>query len=214
VGELRVLVVDDEPLVREGLALILSGEPGIAVVGEAGDGAGAVAEARRLRPDVVCLDVRMPGIDGIRATELLVAQDPAPKVLVVTTFSADDYVYAALEAGASGFVLKRSTAEQLVAAVRAVATGDNLLFPASVRDMALRRRRRTGYRGEPLTPREHDVLAGVADGLTNAEIAARLAVGTETVRTHVAAVLRKLQARDRTQAVVIAYAAGLLELGG
>jgi DNA-binding NarL/FixJ family response regulator len=213
VADLRVLVVDDEPLVREGLALILSGEPGMTVVGEAGDGAGAVAQARRLRPDVVCLDVRMPGIDGIRATELLVAQDPAPKVLVVTTFGADDHVYDALEAGASGFVLKRSTAEQLVAAVRAVASGDNLLFPASVRELALRRRRsRAGHRGEPLTPREHDVLAGMADGLTNAEIAARLAVGTETVRTHVAAVLRKLQARDRTQAVVTAYGSGLLEL--
>ncbi len=210
-GDLRVLVVDDEPLVRDGLALILSSEPGLTVVGEAGDGAGAVAQARRLRPDVVCLDVRMPGIDGIRATELLVAQDPAPKVLVVTTFGADDHVYAALEAGASGLVLKRSTAEQFVAAVRAVATGDNLLFPASVRELALRRRSGGRYRGEALTPREHDVLAGMADGLTNAEIAARLAVGTETVRTHVAAVLRKLQARDRTQAVVTAYGGGLLE---
>lgn len=213
VGDLRVLVVDDEPLVRQGLTLILSGEPGLAVVGEAGDGAGAVTLARRLRPDVVCLDVRMPGIDGIRATELIVAQDPAPKVLVVTTFSADDHVYAALEAGASGFVLKRSTAEQLVAAVRAVATGDNLLFPASVRELALRQRTSARYRGEPLTRRERDVLAGMADGLTNAEIAARLAIGTETVRTHAAAVLRKLQARDRTQAVVTAYGTGLLEFG-
>jgi DNA-binding NarL/FixJ family response regulator len=212
VGDLRVLVVDDEPLVRQGLALILSAEPGLAVVGEAGDGAGAVASARRLRPDVVCLDVRMPGIDGIRATELIVAQDPAPKVLVVTTFSADDHVYAALEAGASGFVLKRSTAEQLVTAVRAVATGDNLLFPASVRELALRRRDRARYRGEPLTRRERDVLVGMADGLTNAEIAARLAIGTETVRTHAAAVLRKMRVRDRTQAVVTAYGTGLLEL--
>lgn len=211
-SELRVLVVDDEPLVRQGLRLIIGAEPDLTVVGEAGDGAAAVALARQLRPDVVCLDVRMPGIDGIRATELLLAQDPAPKVLVVTTFSADDYVYGALEAGASGFLLKRASAEELVAAIRAVASGDNLLFPASVRQLALRRRRRDTYRGEPLTAREQQVLAGMADGLTNAEIAARLTLGVETVRTHVAAVLRKLSARDRTQAVVTAYGFGLLEL--
>jgi DNA-binding NarL/FixJ family response regulator len=212
VNEIRVLVVDDEPLVREGLKVIIAAEPGLVVVGEAGDGAEAVSLARRLRPDVVCLDVRMPGIDGIRATELLVAAEPAPKVLVVTTFSADDYVYGALEAGASGFLLKRATAEQLVAAIRAVASGDSLLFPASVRELALRRRRRDRYRGEPLTPREVEVLTGMADGLTNAEIAARLGVGVETVHSHVAAVLRKLQARDRTSAVVTAYGTGLLEL--
>ena len=132
-SELRVMVVDDEPLVREGLKVIIAAEPGLTVVGEAGDGAEAVSLARRLRPDVVCLDVRMPGIDGIRATELLVAMEPAPKVLVVTTFSADDYVYGALEAGASGFLLKRASADELVAAIRTVASGDSLLFPASVR---------------------------------------------------------------------------------
>ena len=212
VSDIRVLVVDDEPLVREGLRLIIAAEPGLTVVGEAGDGAEAVSLARRLRPDVVCLDVRMPGIDGIRATELLVATEPAPKVLVVTTFSADDYVYGALEAGASGFLLKRATADELVAAIRAVASGDSLLFPASVRQLALRRRRRDRYAGEPLTPREVEVLTGMADGLTNAEIAARLVVGVETVRTHVAGVLRKLGARDRTQAVVTAYGSGLLHL--
>ena len=210
--DIRVLVVDDEPLVREGLKVIIAAEPGLAVAGEAGDGAEVVSLARELRPDLVCLDVRMPGIDGIRATELLVTIEPAPKVLVVTTFSADDYVYGALEAGASGFLLKRSTAEQLVAAIRAVASGDSLLFPASVRELALRRRRRDSYFGEPLTPREVEVLAGMAEGLTNAEIAARLVVGVETVRTHVAAVLRKLRVRDRTQAVVTAYGTGLLQL--
>lgn len=211
-SEIRVLVVDDEPLVREGLKVIIGAEPGLAVVGEAGDGAEAVSLARRLRPDVVCLDVRMPGIDGIRATELLVAQDPAPKVLVVTTFGADDYVYGALEAGAAGFLLKRARAEELVAAIRAVAAGDSLLFPASVRELARHRRSRHTYRGVPLSPREQEVLTGMADGLTNAEIAARLTLGVETVRTHVAAVLRKLSARDRTQAVVIAYGTGLLGL--
>jgi DNA-binding NarL/FixJ family response regulator len=211
-SELRVMVVDDEPLVREGLKVIIAAEPGLAVVGEAGDGAEAVSLARRLRPDVVCLDVRMPGIDGIRTTELLVAMEPAPKVLVVTTFSADDYVYGALEAGASGFLLKRASADELVAAIRTVASGDSLLFPASVRALAVRRRRAERYAGEPLTPREVDVLTGMADGLTNAEIAARLVLGVETVRTHVAAVLRKLGARDRTQAVVTAYGSGLLQL--
>jgi DNA-binding NarL/FixJ family response regulator len=213
VSELRVLVVDDEPLVREGLKVIIGAEPDLTVVGEAGDGAEAVSLVRRLQPDVVCLDVRMPGIDGIRATELLVAMDPAPKVLVVTTFDADDYVYGALEAGAAGFLLKRASAEELVAAIRTVASGDSLLFPASVRALAVRRRRQGRYAGEPLTPREVEVLTGMADGLTNAEIAARLVLGVETVRTHVAAVLRKLGARDRTQAVVTAYGTGLLELG-
>ena len=140
------------------------------------------------------------------------AHDPAPKVLVVTTFGSDDYVYGALEAGAAGFLLKRARAEELVAAIRAVAAGDSLLFPASVRELALRRRRRNTYRGEPLTPRELEVLTGMADGLTNAEIAARLTLGVETVRTHVAGVLRKLAARDRTQAVVTGYGTGLLEL--
>ncbi len=197
---IRLLLVDDEPSVRSGLRMWFSLQPDIAVVGEAGDGEEAVSLARRLQPDVVCLDVRMPGIDGIRATELLVALDPAPKVLVVTTFSADDYVYGALEAGASGFVLKRSSADQLVAAIRAVASGDNLLFPASVRELALRRRRRDRYSGEPLTPREAEVLTGMAEGLTNAEIAARLVLGVETVRTHVAAVLRKLGVQSRVEA--------------
>jgi DNA-binding NarL/FixJ family response regulator len=208
----RVLVVDDEPLVRHGLAMILDGEPDLEVVGEAGDGAEAVSATRRLHPDVVCMDVRMPDVDGIRATELVLGLPQPPKVLVVTTFSSDDHVFAALRAGASGFVLKRATAEELVAAVRAVAAGDSLLFPEAVRQLAYRHRRRESHTGPPLSARESDVLALMAEGLGNAAIAERLVLGVETVRTHVAAVLRKLGARDRTHAVVLAYSRGLVEL--
>ena len=152
---LRVLLVDDEPLVRRGLRTILGGEPDLEVVGEAADGAEALSGARTLRPDVVCMDVRMPGLDGIRATELLVASSTAPRVLVVTTFASDDYVFAALRAGASGFVLKRAGADELVAAVRAVARGDSLLYPSAVRDMALRYGTPERYTGEPLTARDY-----------------------------------------------------------
>ena len=210
---LRVLLVDDEPLVRRGLRTILGGEPDLEVVGEAADGAEALSGARTLRPDVVCMDVRMPGLDGIRATELLVASSAAPRVLVVTTFASDDYVFAALRAGASGFVLKRAGADELVAAVRAVARGDSLLYPSVVRDMALRYGTPERYAGDPLTAREREVLALLGRGLSNPEIAARLVLGVETVRSHVAALLRKLDVRDRTQAVVIAYATGLVRVG-
>ncbi|MGH1564232.1 response regulator [Mumia sp. DW29H23] len=211
---IRVLLVDDEPLVRRGLRAILESDPAIEVVGEAGDGAAALASARSLAPDVVCMDVRMPGVDGIRATELVLALDPAPRVLVVTTFESDDYVFDALRAGASGFLLKRADAEQVVAAVRAVAAGESLLFPESVRRLALRHGpARTTYDGPALTPREAEVLALVARGLSNPEIAAELVLGVETVRTHVANVLAKLGARDRTQAVVVAYETGLVPAG-
>lgn len=210
--QLRLLVVDDEPLVRQGLRLILAGEPDLVVVGEAGDGAEAVAAARRLRPDVVCMDVRMPNLDGIRATELLLRLPQPPKVLVVTTFSSDEFVFAALRAGASGFVLKRATAEELVAAVRAVATGDSLLFPAAVRALALRHNRPEQHSGPPLTAREREVLGLMAEGLSNSGIAGRLVLGIETVRSHVASLLRKLGARDRTHAVVLAYGCGLVDL--
>lgn len=209
-----MLVVDDEPLVRQGLRMILASDAGIEVVGEASDGAEAVTAARRLGPDVVCMDVRMPDVDGIRATELILRQPDPPKVLVVTTFSSDDFVFEALRAGAAGFVLKRSTAAELISAVHAVATGDSLLFPEAVRDLALRHRRSARYSGAPLTERETEVLALMAEGLGNAAIADRLVLGVETVRTHVAAVLRKLEARDRTHAVVLAYGLGLVDLGG
>jgi DNA-binding NarL/FixJ family response regulator len=211
-ADLRVLVVDDEPLVRQGLRLILDGEPGITVVGEAGDGAAALTAVGQLSPDVVCMDVRMPGIDGIRAAEIILSRPHPPKILIITTFAADDYVFAALRAGASGFVLKRATADELITAVRAVAVGDSLLFPAAVRDVARARHRSETYAGPALTAREREVLAAMAEGLSNAAIADHLVLGVETIRTHVAAVLRKLGARDRTHAVVIAYAQGLVRL--
>ncbi|QMW66341.1 response regulator transcription factor [Mumia sp. ZJ1417] len=213
-GTIRVLLVDDEPLVRRGLRAILESDPEIEVVGEAGDGAAALASARSLSPDVVCMDVRMPDVDGIRATELVLTLDPAPRVLVVTTFESDDHVFDALRAGASGFLLKRADADQVVAAVRAVAAGESLLFPESVRRIALRHgTARISYGGPALTPREAEVLALVARGMSNPEIATALVVGVETVRTHVANVLAKLGARDRTQAVVIAYETGLVAAG-
>lgn len=207
----RVLVADDEPLVRSGLRLILDAEPDIEVVGEAGDGAQAVELARALRPDVVCMDVRMPGVDGLRATELVLRLPEPPRVLVVTTFEHDGYVLDALTVGASGFLLKRSGADEMVQAVRTVAVGQSLLYPQALRDLIRTRPRATA--GAPvLTPREREVLGLVAQGMTNAEIAAALVVGVETVRTHVASVLAKLQARDRTQAVVLGYRAGLVDL--
>lgn len=208
----RVLLVDDEPLVRLGLRLILDSEPDLEVVGEAGDGAEALGLTRRLRPDVVGMDVRMPDIDGIRATELLLGIPQPPRVLIITTFSSDDLVFDALAAGAAGFVLKRATAEELVAAVRVVAAGDGLLYPESVRALARQHRRPRAHTGPALTEREREVLALMAQGLTNAAIAGHLVIGVETVRTHVAALLHKLSARDRTHAVVLAYAAGLVRL--
>jgi DNA-binding NarL/FixJ family response regulator len=207
----RVLVADDEPLVRSGLRLILDAEPDLQVVGEAGDGAQAVELARSLRPDVVCMDVRMPGVDGLRATELVLRLPDPPRVLVVTTFEHDGYVLDALTVGASGFLLKRAGADEMVQAVRTVAVGQSLLYPEALRDL-IRSRPRAATGGPVLTPREREVLALVAQGMTNAEIATALVVGVETVRTHVASVLAKLQARDRTQAVVLGYRAGLVDL--
>ncbi|WP_125773651.1 response regulator transcription factor [Antribacter gilvus] len=208
-----VVIADDEPLVRGGLRLILDSEPDLEVVGEAADGSEAVAQARRLRPDVVCMDVRMPGVDGLRATELVLRLPDPPKVLVVTTFEHDDYVLDALTVGASGFLLKRASADEIVQAVRTVAVGQSLLFPEAVRSLVRGGRGAAArYAGPPLTPRESEVLGLVAQGMTNAEIAAELVVGLETVRTHVASVLGKLGARDRTQAVVTAYRTGLVEV--
>ncbi len=211
---IRVLVVDDEGLVRQGLRTILDSEPNIEVVGEAADGAGALSLTRALQPDLVCMDVRMPDVDGLRATELVLALPHPPRVLVVTTFASDDYVFGALRAGAAGFVLKRASAEELITAVHAVVSGDQLLYPAAVRDLALRSAATESYKGERLTAREREVLTLMAQGLGNAAIAEQLVLGVETVRTHVAAVLRKLDARDRTHAVVISYTQGLVSLGG
>jgi DNA-binding NarL/FixJ family response regulator len=207
----RVLVADDEPLVRSGLRMILDAEPDLEVVGEAGDGAQAVELARTLRPDVVCMDVRMPGVDGLRATELVLRLPEPPRVLVVTTFEHDGYVLDALTVGASGFLLKRAGADEMVQAVRTVAVGQSLLYPEALRDL-IRSRPRAATGAPVLTPREREVLGLVAQGMTNAEIATSLVVGVETVRTHVASVLAKLGARDRTQAVVLGYRAGLVDL--
>ncbi|OIK06482.1 response regulator transcription factor [Streptomyces monashensis] len=214
-----VLLVDDEPLVRAGLRAVLEAQPDIEVVGEAADGAAVIPLVRQLRPDVVAMDVRMPLLDGIEATRavLRTVAEP-PKILVVTTFEDDAYVYEALRAGADGFLLKRARPAEIVHAVRLVAEGESLLFPASVRRLAARygdggRPARAVLERARLTEREEEVLRLMARGLSNAEIAARLVVGTETVKSHVSAVLAKLGARDRTQAVIAAYESGFVAPG-
>ena len=208
----RVLIVDDDDLIRAGLRAILDAEPDLEVVGEAKDGADVVPAAIKLRPDVVLMDVRMPAVDGIQATRLLMDRlDVPPRVLVVTTFENDEYVYEALRAGASGFLLKRSRPVQITEAVRVVARGDSLLFPAAVRRLAAAYGPATArLPGVQLTGREGEVLALMADGRSNAEIAAELVLGLETVKTHVGNVLTKLGVRDRTQAVVVAYRSGFI----
>ncbi|MFI1411926.1 response regulator [Streptomyces sp. NPDC020707] len=216
-----VLLVDDEPLVRAGLRAVLEAQPDIEVVGEAADGAAVIPLVRRLRPDVVAMDVRMPLMDGIEATRtVLRTVDRPPKILVITTFENDEYVYEALRAGADGFLLKRARPAEIVHAVRLVAEGESLLFPASVRQLAAEYASgdgnppaRAALRRAALTEREAEVLRLMARGLSNAEIAARLVVGTETVKSHVSAVLSKLGARDRTQAVIAAYESGFVAPG-
>ncbi|MCD7442811.1 response regulator transcription factor [Streptomyces lincolnensis] len=216
-----VLLVDDEPLVRTGLRAVLEAQPDIEVVGEAADGAAVIPLVRRLRPDVVAMDVRMPLLDGIEATRavLRTVADP-PKILVVTTFENDEYVYEALRAGADGFLLKRARPAEIVHAVRLVAEGESLLFPASVRQLAAEHGENGGNRAARallerarLTEREAEVLRLMTRGLSNAEIAAQLVVGAETVKSHVSAVLTKLGARDRTQAVITAYESGFVAPG-
>jgi DNA-binding NarL/FixJ family response regulator len=212
---INVVVADDHEVVRAGFAALLSTQPDFTVLGTAADGAEAVRICRELRPALVLMDIRMPGMDGIEATQQLTsAADFAPRVLILTTFDLDEYVFDALRAGASGFLLKDVTAERLFEAVRIVASGDALLAPAVTRrlisEFARLRPAAPDVSLEGLTPRETQVLRLVAEGLSNPEIAARLVVTEETVKTHVSRILGKLGLRDRTQAVVTAYESGLV----
>jgi DNA-binding NarL/FixJ family response regulator len=211
---LRLALVDDQALVRAGFRMILRAEPDFEVVGEAGDGAQAVELVRATAPDVVLMDVRMPEMDGIEATRRITAEPGAPRVLVLTTFDLDELVYDALRAGASGFLLKEAPPEQLVAGVRTVAAGEQLLAPSVTRRL-IERFTSQPLAAEPppveeLTPRELEVLQLVARAMTNAEIAAHLFLSETTVKTHVARILMKLGLRDRVQAVVLAYERGLV----
>jgi DNA-binding NarL/FixJ family response regulator len=213
----RVVVADDEELVRTGFGMILDAEPDITVVGDAGDGRAAVTETARLRPDVVLMDIRMPVLDGLAATRQITA-DPQcrSRVLMLTTFDDDDHVYAALEAGASGYLLKDAPADQLVAAIHVIARGESILAPAVttrlVREVARRRRDSVSQRAvATLSPRETEVLLLMAAGRSNQEIAATLVLSEATVKTHVARILAKLGSRDRVQAVVTAYRSGLAD---
>jgi len=216
---IRVVVVDDQDLVRSGFAMILDAQPDIEVVGEAGDGVAAVRATEALAPDVVLMDVRMPGMDGITATREIIAAAPDARILILTTFEDDDYVFGALTAGASGFLLKRTQPEQLIAAIHTIAAGESLLSPSVTRTVIDRMARQpqpdpaSSRRLRLLTPRERDVLELVARGLSNAEIAARLVVEESTVKTHVKRILAKLSLRDRVQAVILAYETGLIQPG-
>ena len=214
---IRVLIADDQTLVRDGLRALVDLEDDMEVVAEANDGESAIMLARQWRPDVVLMDVRMPGVDGIESTRRIVTRGDAPKVLVLTMFNRDEYVFHALRAGASGFLLKDVRGGQLTRAIRAVAAGDSLVDPAITRRLIEERvtaERRPNPDRVPqigtLTHRELDVLQRVARGLSNAEIAADLVVGEATVKTHVAHILAKLGVRDRVQAVVAAYEAGVV----
>ena len=213
---IRLVVADDQAMVREGLAAILGAEDDLEVVATAADGAEAVAAARRVRPDVVVMDVRMPGMDGIEATRLIVNAGLA-RVLVLTTFDLDEYVYDAVRAGASGFLLKDAPRERLAEAIRAVARGDMLVDPAVTRRLVERFARThepDQRRLASLTTREREVLVEIGRGLSNPEIASALFVGEATVKTHITALLRKLELRDRVQAVILAYECGLVRPGG
>lgn len=219
---IRVLLVDDQPLMRMGFRLVLEAEDDLEVVGEAGDGASAVRQAEQLRPDVVLMDVRMPGVNGIEATAQVVAAATGARVLILTTFDLDDYAFAALRAGASGFMLKDARPAELVAAIRAVATGDAVVSPRVTRRMLEMFSDRLPDPADPavdgaadpriarLTSRELEVLRTVAEGMSNAEIAERLFLSEATVKTHVGRILAKLHVRDRVQAVVLAYETGLV----
>jgi DNA-binding NarL/FixJ family response regulator len=217
---IRVLVVDDQALVRAGFVKLLEPEPDLRVVGEAGDGSEAVEAAARMRPDVILMDIRMPRLDGIEATRRIRAGSQAARVLVLTTYDLDEYVFDALKAGASGFLLKDAPADQLVAGIRVIAAGDALLAPQVtkrlIEEFASRPTPPPDGPAElaELTAREREILTLIARGLTNGEIAAELVLGESTVKTHVGNVLSKLGLRDRVQAVVLAYETGLVRPGG
>ncbi|AYF73804.1 DNA-binding response regulator [Nocardia yunnanensis] len=211
---ISVLLVDDEPLARAGLSAILAAQPGIEVVGEAADGIAVVPLIKQLRPTVVAMDVRMPLMDGIETTRVILRELPdPPKILIITTFEHDDYVYRALRAGADGFLLKRARPAEIANAVRTVAEGNSLLYPAAVRTLAMGHANpasRAALDRAALTDREHTVLRHMTRGLSNAEIASRMYLGAETIKSHVSAILTKLGVRDRTQAVILAYESGFV----
>jgi len=213
---IEVLLVDDDQLMRAGLRMIVEQTPDLVVTSEVGNGEEAIAAARRHRPAVVVMDVRMPIMNGIEATRQITASGDGPRVLILTTFELDEYVFSALQAGASGFILKRSPPEQLIEAIRTVAAGDALLSPSVTRrliaEFAGRPERHENPRFADLTEREREVLVELARGLSNEELAETLFISENTVKTHVKRVLTKLDARDRVQAVVMAYEGGLMDL--
>jgi DNA-binding NarL/FixJ family response regulator len=215
----RVLLVDDDDLMRAGLRAVLSSDSRIEVVGEAPDGRAAIAAVRAHRPDLVLMDVRMPDLDGIAATREILAGDAETKVVILTTFEEDEYIFGALNAGASAFLLKRTSPEDLLAAVHTVAAGDSLLSPSVTRTVIARMARQStpnlagADRLDDLTPREREVLALIARGLSNTEIAGELVIEESTVKTHVKRILMKLRLRDRVQAVIFAYESGLTRPG-
>jgi DNA-binding NarL/FixJ family response regulator len=216
---IRVLLVDDDDLMRAGLRAVLSSDESISVVGEAADGRGGVDRVRTLRPDVVLMDVRMPDLDGISATGEVLAASPEARVVILTTFEEDDYIFGALRAGASGFLLKRTRPEDLIAAIHTVAAGDSLLSPSVTRRVIERvageplTDRSAGERLDELTPREREVLELIGHGLSNGEIGGALVIEESTVKTHVKRILMKLRLRDRVQAVIFAYESGLVRPG-
>jgi DNA-binding NarL/FixJ family response regulator len=215
----RVLLVDDDELMRAGLKAVLSSDDTVRVVGEASDGRAALDQVRSLHPAVVLMDVRMPDLDGIAATREVLASSPEVKVLILTTFEQDDYIFGALSAGASGFLLKRTSPEELIAGIHTVAVGDSLLSPSVTRRVIDRMAQQPAAdttfdeRLGELTPREREVLAQVARGLSNGEIAETLVIEESTVKTHVKRILMKLRLRDRVQAVIFAYESGLTQAG-
>ena len=216
---IRILIADDQALVRTGFRVILDAEPDLEVVGEAADGRSAIEESARLHPDVALMDIRMPNVDGIEATRRIAAEGPrGPRVLILTTFDLDEYVYEALRAGAGGFLLKDAGAEELLHAIRVVAAGEALLSPSITRRLIADYARRPPASERPatlaeLTPRELEVLRLVARGLSNSDIARRLVLGEATIKTHVSRIFQKLKLHDRAQAVVLAYESGLVTPG-